>query len=307
MKIYIHIGTHKTGSTSIQNVLFNNRQKLIDKGFYYPRVVDNHTGQHHLAWMLAENNFDEASSYLKGEVSNAEALGCESIILSSEEFEFLGSSERISFFKNFGEVSIVVMLRRQDDFLEAEYNQSVKMPTVRYSKDIFHFYVEKNFSSRMNYAHILQNWKKVYDESSLQIISYDLARKNGTLLTSFFNFLNLNLDELSIDKLYSANISLPNNALIYLSRLNQRNDVTTPQHLKAIDYLSSKFKGSKDSFIDEELREILFQRYKIMNQNLFHSADMSLIWGREDKRNIINHYENFIPAVYDELLEFLGL
>ena len=48
---YIHIGTHKTGSTSIQDFLFKNRTKLRDRGFLYPLSgisPKNLFGQHHL-------------------------------------------------------------------------------------------------------------------------------------------------------------------------------------------------------------------------------------------------------------------
>ncbi|MEL0660262.1 hypothetical protein V6255_14080 [Psychromonas arctica] len=310
MKIYLHIGTHKTGSTSIQNVLHKNKEVLIKNGFYYPEVIDNHTGQHHLAWMLIGNDFVNAEKYLSTEVSKAIELNCHSIVLSSEEFEFLNSIERISFFNNFGEVEVIIMLRRQDDFLEAEYNQSVKMPTVRYPKDIFHFYIEKNFSSRINYAHLLQNWITVFKDDAIKIVSYDFERKKRTLLPTFFNLLGLTVDDFPVEKNYTANVSLPNNALIYLSRLNKDKNIPTNKHLEAINYLSEKFKGSRDSFLDNELKEILFERYKNMNIKLFHKIDCQLesFYSTEvNQRKLINHYEDFQPDVYSALLKHLDL
>jgi hypothetical protein len=35
-KIFVHIGVHKTGSTSIQQMLGRNREILIKHGFLYP-------------------------------------------------------------------------------------------------------------------------------------------------------------------------------------------------------------------------------------------------------------------------------
>lgn len=41
MKAIIHIGTLKTGSTSIQNSLFSNRELLFKKGVIYPDIGSN--------------------------------------------------------------------------------------------------------------------------------------------------------------------------------------------------------------------------------------------------------------------------
>ena len=41
MKAIIHIGTLKTGSTSIQNSLFSNRELLLNRGIIYPDIGSN--------------------------------------------------------------------------------------------------------------------------------------------------------------------------------------------------------------------------------------------------------------------------
>jgi hypothetical protein len=41
-KFYIHIGVHKTGSKSIQYTLFNNREKLLERGINYLSIQPNH-------------------------------------------------------------------------------------------------------------------------------------------------------------------------------------------------------------------------------------------------------------------------
>ena len=40
-KIYLHIGTAKTGTTSLQKYLYENRNKLILDGFIYPEPYSN--------------------------------------------------------------------------------------------------------------------------------------------------------------------------------------------------------------------------------------------------------------------------
>lgn len=38
-RIVFHIGTHKTGSTSVQNSLFEGRELLLDNGILYPEIA----------------------------------------------------------------------------------------------------------------------------------------------------------------------------------------------------------------------------------------------------------------------------
>ena len=38
MKLMLHIGTSKTGSTYIQHFLNENRAELLDQGIYYPEI-----------------------------------------------------------------------------------------------------------------------------------------------------------------------------------------------------------------------------------------------------------------------------
>ena len=46
-KIIIHIGGHKTGSTSLQVYLSKNRLMLRDQGVYYPKIEDNKPSVEH--------------------------------------------------------------------------------------------------------------------------------------------------------------------------------------------------------------------------------------------------------------------
>ena len=57
VKIFVHIGTHKTGTTSIQKFARSNEEKLKMKGFFYPGYSilgkKEHYGHHHIAHALA--------------------------------------------------------------------------------------------------------------------------------------------------------------------------------------------------------------------------------------------------------------
>lgn len=46
--LVLHIGTHKTGTTSFQNMMWKNARKLANYGVIYPRIHARHTGHHGL-------------------------------------------------------------------------------------------------------------------------------------------------------------------------------------------------------------------------------------------------------------------
>lgn len=86
MKLYWHIGPHKTGTTSLQLAL----AALAASGhasYHYPPVGDFGPGHALLAWRLLGLNGREASpDVIHEEIGKAEDQGLSSMVLSSEEF-----------------------------------------------------------------------------------------------------------------------------------------------------------------------------------------------------------------------------
>ena len=54
--IIIHIGTHKTGTTSIQNFFSRNRDEIFLEGFLYSSISNNHSGP--LVSLFKDNPFN---------------------------------------------------------------------------------------------------------------------------------------------------------------------------------------------------------------------------------------------------------
>ena len=132
-KLYLHIGTHKTGTTYLQSVLIQNRVNLLRQGFLFPRSGIESPTTHHCmlaARFLSEKDFRAFGvltplrlllppnkefhwDKLMGEINQSPS---HSIILSSENFSLINNlqplKERLSGFN----VKIIIHLRRQDKF-----------------------------------------------------------------------------------------------------------------------------------------------------------------------------------------------
>lgn len=173
MNILIHMGNYKTGSTSIQSFLYENRETLQKQGIYYgdcdAAPLCSHASftysllgdvlkqmgvfqdfSSHPVFSTLKNSAKELFSTMLAHAKESqchtlilshEALFCEafrtlqglrkSIGTDLEEEEVLFHFHK-SLHKLLSEgkhtISCIVYLRRQDDYLESQYNQYIKAP-----------------------------------------------------------------------------------------------------------------------------------------------------------------------------------
>jgi len=94
MKIYLHIGTEKTGSSFIQSYLANNRKMLLEHGIFFPtagkREADMKAGRispgnaSKLNDFLDNAQWNSASMWLNQIKTEAENKNCDKVLLSNE-------------------------------------------------------------------------------------------------------------------------------------------------------------------------------------------------------------------------------
>jgi len=95
MKLFLHCGYHKTGSSFLQTLFSRNRDYLQKNGYHFPvasREYDMQSGNvspgngPELAAALKHNNSRESSELIAGYVADAQKKGCGAVLLSSENF-----------------------------------------------------------------------------------------------------------------------------------------------------------------------------------------------------------------------------
>ena len=58
----MHIGSHKTGTASLQSMIARNETYFADQGLFYPAVGQVGDGHHNLAWELnGDERYDPRS------------------------------------------------------------------------------------------------------------------------------------------------------------------------------------------------------------------------------------------------------
>ncbi len=207
-KLYLHIGTHKTGSTALQVFFSQNRDNLAKNGILYPKVgcpEYSHYGQHLIAWSFFENqnylpSFNGnilnksfiAKMHLIEElnlVSNDDSIN--TVILSSEEFSVLNESEIEKLAKslfNF-DVEIIIYFRRQDNYLEASYKTSVLYSA--YEKNFISFM--DNQRMNLNYDSVIRNWEKSFGKN-IHVRSYEKTEIKQNIVLDFCNLIGLRIN-----------------------------------------------------------------------------------------------------------------
>ena len=133
-KIFIHIGTHKTGTTSIQNFLRTHADELRADGIFVPSsgTVDTRSGHHNVAWQLrADVRRANAASGVPELIEELRSAGESTAIISSEGFEYLSQHpQRLKAFddqlQEVGyETRYMVSFRNPEDYAASLYTELI--------------------------------------------------------------------------------------------------------------------------------------------------------------------------------------
>ncbi|WP_102957790.1 hypothetical protein [Mangrovicella endophytica] len=87
MELYVHVGPHKTATTTLQHFFFRQRQSLAAKGLSYPVIRPGHPNQiahNDLALAMKNGDDDLLGMYLRSILR--QAIGAERVLISAEEF-----------------------------------------------------------------------------------------------------------------------------------------------------------------------------------------------------------------------------
>lgn len=234
--LYIHIGSPKTATTTLQATFKKNRQFLEDKGIYYFKD-DAFMAHHRLTWALREKfnlpnhgvrkkieSLDIVVGKYLDEINHTDA---EKIILSSEGFFSLGREAPAAIhllketFKEFN-VKVIVYLRRQDKFLESNYAQSVKAaPFDR--RTVSDLLFEVTTRDLYDYYDHIQPWATLFGKENIIVREFEKNQLiNGNIIEDFLSVIessSVSYKDLHVVK--DKNLTPPSEAILLFNILNE--------------------------------------------------------------------------------------
>ena len=205
-KCYVHVGTHKTGTTSIQWFLRNNRALLAAHGVLIPRSgrSKNDAGHHNLTQeLLASPEFApergglaEFVDELKGSVLPAACISCEDFSLLSGNPDALVRLRDAIVAGGYAPV-IVVYLRPQISYLVSVYAEIVKngnrTPFSVYAREIVEhgsFLWNGLPGPPFRYDLLLANFAAVFGAGAIVARRYRGGAPNSALLESIASIVS---------------------------------------------------------------------------------------------------------------------
>lgn len=300
MRCVLHIGTEKTGTTSLQAALLaqnsglaqqsglaqssgHEQSDLIEQGVFYSQLVGNKlmdiarfaldeqkkqgllTGLHNQPLDSLDAWREQYQQKWQQEIESIPE-GVHTYLISSEFLAWeLNSPKELLRIKEFlaqffEQVDIVVYLRRQDRFALSFFSTVLKNGQI-----LPRIFPEQPFSStRYNYFLLLTLWSKVFGRANVQVFSYDsLKQKQQTIVEHFCqNVLELQ-QPINPAKAISSNPSLKSIAIpAYAAfiKRKQEKNLGYPALKRFNAFMEQHYAGKMQ--INRHEAEQYFQRFK---------------------------------------------
>jgi hypothetical protein len=200
MKITIHVGQGKTGTSSIQDFLafnfgillknkilysmfLNEANKQILKGFGDERLMNLQQPE------LVKQKMELLNDFLVKHDMERFIWSLESLFTHSLE-----EIQQIKNYLEFDEIEIIVFLRRQDSWFQSAFYQwgwKHKTYEGRYLIDFENFY--KIWQDKGYYDRFVENWAKVFGEENIKIQPFEKKQLPNGLIQSFCRLINLEI------------------------------------------------------------------------------------------------------------------
>lgn len=231
MKLYLHIGTEKTGSSHLQSMAALNRERLKNYGIFFPNAgkwekemragrISAGNAQHitdaleSRQFEILEKFFHDYSLLVKKNNSYILLLSNELLISVLSQPALLARFTEITKKAGFEDISYLLILRDPVDQALSLYKHRAKGGTI----SEIEVWPQKHF----HYGRWLQNFFNLAEEFNLNVNCRRFDTANGYLETVFFKeWLHCNTDLEKPDK--RVNPSLTISELLLLKKIRQQN------------------------------------------------------------------------------------
>lgn len=204
----LHIGSHKTATTSLQRFFSGHRDRLARCGVFYPNQSlsggPDHYAHHRIAHAIAgrDDQIDLAGAQKFFDRAWEDAGQNDLILISAEAMFRHGLGEPVlsttahrryvqRLAKILGDrpVQIRVVLRRQDKFAESLYGEHVM--STGYRGRIHDFIDER--SEMLDYADRLSVWADAFGVQSIHVASFESATIGSDVRRFFLDWLGVRM------------------------------------------------------------------------------------------------------------------
>ncbi len=341
--LYLHIGTSKTGTTTIQTYCGINREQLKSKGvlfpimpYHYDRITKNRNG-HFLYAMIYENgvrNKEKEKQVLKQELDYI--VDCfkdyDNVLLSEESIWWATATRRKGLWKylqehsqqNNYQVKIIVYLRRQDQFMMSRYNQIIKTDTGGGTQRFYEYFKDMNgkYKCVMNYRQRLDYMAKFFPKENIVVKRFDRSYfYNGDLNADFLHILGVEIDDTFAELPKDENLGISVQSGELKRVLNRLGTMTFAENQKLLQMLNEcevLLPKREVSIMTTEHIEKFMKKFIDDNESIAvdyigdgkpmfnYDYKQKPVWSYEDKNyheEVILFFAKAIDSVYKENIQ----
>lgn len=218
--LYLHIGSHKTGTTSIQHFLVSRRDELAKRGYAYP-VCDNGVnlggGMAGRLDETPEHRKATSAGRLRQTVKIIREGEAQTVIGSSEGFSYMTDGEEITTLarklgRSFDKIKIITYLRRQDQFAVSHHQEGANPQTKPAAKMHGHRPTALPETSPLqaqylDYNSRIGHWADAFGDDNVIVRVYDRSLlKDGDSVSDFLELVGLG--DMKLDQPVERNVSM---------------------------------------------------------------------------------------------------
>ena len=326
-ELLIHVGSPKTGTTSIQTFLSQNPHILLRNDYSYPDIHKEYSyifemgmrrcnvnGQHLEIVVFQEDERRKSIYYalLRRHLTH------HSVILSEESLWLLSPEQLKAIFSELKErinikIRVIVFLRRPDVYLESLWKQGVREYLLCTGVDD---YIKSNLD-KIDYLSRLQVIEEQIGHENIIVVPYETGQNRGIdSVKLFLDSIGINNNDIKIA--VRDNMSFSEEAISYKIEFNklyqELNGNKNLIYLDAIeraflswDNIQSAIKSTKKyGFMSQEIREeIIFKERDVLNDILMEYCNTTCDF--LFKSNIISSYRNEVPKDYLKILRLAAI
>lgn len=275
--LYLHIGTPKTATSSIQKFLAQNREVLESEGYVFPKSlhrylnVNSRRNGHFLVQKVEKReggrDHELEKLYLQEgyDLIVKEFQSYDHVILSDESVWYASSYSCKNLFTDLKEqadanhyqVKIIVYLRRQDTFFLSRWNQGVKQNIGAGSVLSCDEYISKTLKKDgkiLNYAQKLDQIADIFGMENMVVRRFEPSSWiDGSIIHDFMQAIDLPITEEFTELEKDANFRLGKNETEIKRIVNTVPDLSREE----ISYFGKKLKDLSIDGKQEEPSEML--------------------------------------------------
>jgi hypothetical protein len=318
-RVHLHVGTPKTGTSSIQWFFDQNRELLHGRGVHYPEEFLSSHAHHAAAWYCLPNrarrspdafvpyNSDiEWNQAAEQFVRSIHDSPYGNIVISSETF-YRADHKRVAELFNSFDVNIVISLRRQDKYFESAYNQNSKIAGKFFGND-----AQERLLNKIDYSIQLDSWSRHFGIDNITVIPFEPRWFPNGLERRFVELIGIDWDRRF--KLDIRNTRVNRDCLDFLVRLNALDILPRSRYLEVVnmceDYSATRPDPPhfRNVFSPDRRREILdrFAESNALVAARYLPSEDALFDTRIEDADIWRPYPGVSLQAADEIAKFVG-